>query len=312
MILLFASSLQDFDPQITLLKKELANQGKPFVSINPLQPRELKDWSLENNGGVISVMFRDSGVEIDTVYLSRLWRTDCVIDLPVGCLYPTFFRYKIESFLLEMSFALQATNWFPGSLSNIQAAEAKCFLYKEASRCGLSVPEVTINSFGEPKGENQWYRKVLGFPFGITLNQEIGQEVAITLLNNRGPYEDTCFEFPWQWQIYVKPKFHIRCVAVGDKVWCCRTEEEPFGGRSLREVQSDMDVEWTPFKLPEDLVSKLTNLLSRLGLSIACPEFLVDGAGDYVFIDLNPCGDWYGFFDTDTSDEIVRNIVSKL
>lgn len=53
---------------------------------------------------------------------------------------------------------------------------------------------------------------------------------------------------------------------------------------------------WLPFKIDSFHEKTIKRLLKKLKLKYACPEFLLTKEGRLVFIDLNPCGDWMGFF----------------
>jgi len=311
MILVFASSMQDYDPQTDLLRDELVVQKKSFVIINPLNVEDLREFSLVHENGKLRLLRGGSELDISTVYMSRMWRNDCVIDIPQDCLYPTFFRDKIGDFLREISAFLSGVRWFPGGYSDIQNAESKCFLLSLAHKYGLTVPLITINSFDRPK-PGSWYRKVLGYPFGITLNVQTREEVVVTLLNSKNPGKSECNEFPWQWQTPIDPNLHIRCVVVGDKIWSSQTEETTLGGKSLREAQIDTEIIWRKHRLPTRVCSCLKDLIYALHLDMACPEFIVDTNGNYIFIDLNPCGDWFGFFEPDSTAEIIEMIASNL
>ena len=48
--------------------------------------------------------------------------------------------------------------------------------------------------------------------------------------------------------------------------------------------------------------------MDKLKISVASPEFILRDDGGLIFIDMNPCGDWLGFF----SDEVVDEILSVL
>lgn len=312
MILVFASSLHSIDEQNNLLYSALKSSGKDFVFLNPLHYEELQRLQLLSSFGVNKLLFDGRDISPSTIFHSRLLRADCFIDLPDSCLYPSFLRQKISSFLEEIIFCFKEVNIFPGKYESIQLGESKCAVYRLAHNAGLTVPINTINSFFAPAGDID-YKKVLGFPFSISLNTEIGKEVAVTLLNEKNSEKQTLIGFPWQWQTAIKPKKHIRCVIVGDRIWTYSLSESQLNGRSLREAhEDDNKLLWQEDELPLGVQNSLRRLLSMIGLRYSAPEFLVDINGKYVFIDLNPCGDWFGFSNEKDGTEIAHEIIAKL
>ena len=68
-------------------------------------------------------------------------------------------------------------------------------------------------------------------------------------------------------------------------------------------------INWKPHSLPAEISSQILKLMKNLSVCMASPEFLVDKNGDYILIDLNPCGDWYGFFSKIQRKEILDSII---
>lgn len=81
-----------------------------------------------------------------------------------------------------------------------------------------------------------------------------------------------------------------------------------FGERGILELKE----EWCDYVLPPQVEGSLKELTSRLGIQISCPEFLLKENGDHVFIDMNPCGDWAGFFEESVNLEISNHIAQLL
>ena len=310
MILFFASSLQEYDPQTRCLLHELKKQRKKYILINPLSYSDLEKISLVCASGELIVRVDNKNVSVDSVLMSRRWRTDCIIDLPDSCIYSNLFRYKANTFLEEIEVGLQKCAWLPGTRYHIKKAEIKSNLLQNACKAGLVVPQQTITSFAEP--HKSLYRKVLGFPFSISFNQDIREEVGITLFNSSEKPEKSCESLPWQYQSQIMAQAHVRCFVLNDQIWSVKTDLKNHTGRDLREIHAHEELSWESCVLPRSTTNSLLELMRKMKLCFSCPEFLLDKDGNYVFIDLNPCGDWYGFFDDQTSQEIAREIVSKL
>lgn len=314
MILVFSSSMSGSDLQNDILVDQLKRGGQNYVFINPLIIDDIARLEVyEKKTGVVLVV---DGKEVvpNVIYTARRIREDCLINLPGGCLYPTLLRQKIGSFLNELFQSFPSVRWLPGSPQDVERSDSKIFTLNTARHYGLTVPESTINSFRN-RGNLLSYRKVLGFPFSITLNQNEREEVAVTLMNGRvNQYEDQGLNgLPWQWQSLVKSTHQIRCTVIGSRIHVYKADSRQFGELSFREAQADnVKIVWEKSTLPSDILEHLMLMVRSLGLSICCPEFLIDENGQYVFIDLNPCGDWFGFLDDEENNLVVQEIVEML
>lgn len=311
MIIVFGSSLYEHDRQNNLLLEELNRSGKQYVFLNPLRKDEFLRIELEESARGINLRIDGESVNATTIYLARLPRLDCAIYLPDRCSYPTLWRLKANEFLSELIQALFSKRWLPGSPSDIAKGESKVIMLHIARNLGIEVPNYTRNSLTQHGNE---YRKVLGSPFSISLNTESGEEEAVTLLNST---EDREFPelsgLPWQWQSHIKASAQIRCVAVNGKMHSYIANIDQFEGKSLREAQEDgLEIYWSHCSLPPHLETSVFSLMKELRLTLSCPEFLVTEDGRYVLIDLNPCGDWYGFIDEEENRRIATEIVSML
>jgi len=313
MILIFGSSLFEDDPQNNLLRKILDLTTKKYVFINPLNTSDLLRIELKQSGKRTFFLVDGLAVNVDTVYMSRLWRIDCLIDIPQSCTHPTLFRHKVESFLNEIRFSFDHVRWLPGKYEDVEKAEAKIPLMQIASRCGLLTPKVSLNSFGS-KCNDGYYKKSLGNPFTISFDTETRDEVAVTLINKLEPSSDEQkLGIPWQWQTHIEPTSQIRCVLINNKIRAYKADIAQFKNESLREAQEDGTIiTWEKYTLPVEIQSSLLKLTKQLGLTLCCPEFLVTSEGAHFFIDLNPSGDWYGFLNEEENVVIARLIVEML
>lgn len=311
MILVLASSLYEQDAQNILLLDILGASGKGYLFLNPLSLEDSSKMELVGDREGVHLLCGGSEIVADTIYMARNLRLDCILEIPRELAFTTLFRQKTDIFWEDICNAFAHKRWLPGTLSDIRRAESKVSLLQMAAMCGLNVPSVTKNSFKDLSLE-LGYRKVLGYPFSITYDRQEREEVAVTLQNRLS--EDVSQEYiPWQWQSYLNAKSQVRCVVVGQKIHSYRLGSEQLRGKSLREATEDgEDLLWEICELPNDISNKLLLLMSSLRLNMCCPEFLVDGNGSYIFIDLNPCGDWFGFIDEKENQTVAQEIVDLL
>lgn len=311
MVLVFASSFRENDPQRVFLQNALDEIGKESLFINPLKLADLCKLRLVLRAGLPVLFWGDEEVTLTSIFYSRLLRTDCLIDLPSDCFYPTMFRQKAEILLNEIDCSFGLLRRFPASLNEIRFGECKTGVYRLAQEFGLSIPFETISSFSRPEGE-RYYRKSLGFPFSVSFNRYEGREVAVTLENKQDMGDDLCGLF-WQWQTYIELEKQTRSVVVGENVWTYSLDKDQLRGRSLRKASEDTnELLWREDKLPATIELNLIAFLKNLNLGYSAPEFVVDSQGQFILIDLNPCGDWFGFCNEKDAQEIAKAIAQKL
>jgi hypothetical protein len=184
-----------------------------------------------------------------------------------------------------------------------------------ANRVGLSVPCFTRNSFQNPAEET--FKKNLGFPFVVSLNRKKGFEVGVTTTNVTAKGRIGRTLSPWQWQELIRSKEHVRCCVVGGRVWSVSSDYPANADyaqdfRFLNQIR-EKEIEWKPYELPKMLALRLVELNKHLGISVSCPELLVrKKGGEPVLIDLNPCGDWWGFFTEDSNDSIASALADAM
>ena len=316
MILIFDSRIGEHgSPHTDLIAEGLKERGLSYHIVSP--------HNLEN--GKISVIQKDAEVFVEItsdackpnlVYLSSRWRTDCIIDLPQDEIYPGVFRARIQQFLQDVRFALEDSIWCPGSMLSIERAESKPVLLAQAALVGIKVPSFTVDAFSGSSSvprNRELYKKQLGSPFVISMQSEKGVEVGVTTTNTLiDPRTIVSDHQPWQWQQPVPSIAQVRCCVVEDNVWSViwkRTSDLKLADfRELNEF-GERELLWEEHILPSNLKNRLLKLCESLGLYSCCPEFLIAEDGQYVLIDFNPCGDWYGFFSDEIRDKITKAFV---
>lgn len=315
MLLMFSSTLQGENKQANFVSTELKRRNADFilVDVHDLATKNDIVLSYEKQG----VFLKKDGKNFspDKIYVSNIWREDAIIRLPDTVDTPQLVRSKIHQFLEDIRFSFEDATWLPGKIEAIERCDSKHRLFIEAEKLGFLVPEFTYNA-QNPFCETKFpvYKKSLGYPFGLTYSKSAREEVFIAttniLVNQYEDHEiDDCLF--WQWQQPIFSEAQIRCQIVKDKMWAVVWKKKSFSTEDLR-YQNDIeksDIKWEPYDLPSQLKDSLFNLINKLGVSVASPEFLIGKGNQLFLIDLNPCGDWFGFFDEKTKIEIRDAII---
>lgn len=102
--------------------------------------------------------------------------------------------------------------------------------------------------------------------------------------------------------------YDVRLTVIGDRMFPCKiTSSQGLDWRAVPE--QDLTFEPTAIGLP--LATKVTKLMSSLGLEYAAWDFAVDSSGTWWFLEANPAGQ-FGFVEAATGMVISRAIADHL
>jgi ATP-grasp ribosomal peptide maturase len=108
----------------------------------------------------------------------------------------------------------------------------------------------------------------------------------------------------------VEKAFEARVTCVGDQVFAVRIDAHSAPARV--DFRSDYDaLTYEPISLPEHVQCALRAFMARLGLLFASFDFAVTPAGEWVFFECNPNGQW-GWLEDETGAAISDAIASLL
>jgi glutathione synthase/RimK-type ligase-like ATP-grasp enzyme len=124
--------------------------------------------------------------------------------------------------------------------------------------------------------------------------------------------DDEILACPVIFQSRIDTEFDLRVTVVGNQVFAARI--------SLRN-RTQHDLDWRradPTRLiyerhvlPPELESKCTKLVAAMGLTYGALDFVVTPAGDHIFLELNPAGQW-GWIEQVLGFPITNAILDRL
>lgn len=164
-----------------------------------------------------------------------------------------------------------------------ERASRKLWQLHHARKAGLTVPETIMTN--DPEEVRNFYEKLGGqvifkpftsrpAPLGGTQLLERRHLRSLGLLANA----------PVIFQERIDAVRDIRLTVVGD---------EYFAGESsshLLDWRLDPSVRWARHRLPASLEGKLQQFMSQIGLALASLDFRLTDSGEYVFLEVNPNG----------------------
>jgi glutathione synthase/RimK-type ligase-like ATP-grasp enzyme len=100
---------------------------------------------------------------------------------------------------------------------------------------------------------------------------------------------------PSIFQPYIEKAYELRCVVMGEKIFTAKLNSQAHEGTRLDwragDVQ-DAQVEHEVYDLPERVEAGLHRLMRSFGINFASIDMIVTPDGEFVFLDLNPNGQW--------------------
>jgi hypothetical protein len=121
---------------------------------------------------------------------------------------------------------------------------------------------------------------------------------------------------PVVFQECVDKQVELRITIIGQEVFAAaiHSQEHPetrLDFRRLVLLPASRRVKHEVFDLPSDVRHQLLALMDQLGLVFGCVDMILTPAGDYVFLEVNPSGQW-GWIEELTGLPITARLVARL
>ncbi len=181
----------------------------------------------------------------------------------------------------------------------IEYANSKLLQLKLARQLGFRIPAYTVTNSPERAREfvaafqHGVAVKALGYPTinladagGMMYTHRVTQEDMALIESVK--YGPTFF------QEFVQKRFDIRVTVFGDRVFAVAIDSTgtPESRDDFRDAQI-FDLPHHPLELPENVNNACIDLVDRLGLEFGAIDLLLTPDGEYVFLEINPNGQWY-------------------
>jgi glutathione synthase/RimK-type ligase-like ATP-grasp enzyme len=206
---------------------------------------------------------------------------------------------KVQSSLtLTALFGTLQTLWV-GQPFKLRRAEVKALQLAEASKAGLLTPATLISNdperaaaFVEALGDTDCAVKPL---MATRVDGGEGARLPLTTTLPRGHALDSVALAPTILQPYIAKAYELRCVVMGDKIFTAKlnSQDNEITRKDWRAgIPEQGDVEHEVFDLPERVQAALRRLTRSFEINFASIDMIVTPQGEFVFLDLNPNGQW--------------------
>jgi glutathione synthase/RimK-type ligase-like ATP-grasp enzyme len=208
-----------------------------------------------------------------------------------------FLRVQSSATLTALFGSLQ-TLWV-GQPFKLRRAEVKALQLAEASKAGLLTPATLISNdperaaaFVNTLGDTDCAIKPL---IATRVDCAEGARLPLTTTLPRGHALDSVAAAPTIFQPYVEKGYELRCVVMGDKIVTAKlnSQDKQSARKDWRAAAvEEGDVEYEAFDLPEPVQVALHRMMRSFEINFASIDMIVTPEGEFVFLDLNPNGQW--------------------
>jgi len=292
------------DPHADAVIRELESLETPVVRLNTedfLQSVEFS-WKIESGSDREAVLrIADSGREIVASEIRSAWYRRPRVPAP-----PTNMGEPFRSFTVKEA---QSTLWgFYATLdclwvSNpfaIKRAEHKLLQLSTAKSLGFEIPATLVTNDVDAartfvKSQAQVICKPLsnadlvfeGAPFGVftkTVTTDVFDRYADDIRNG-----------PTLLQTMIQKDYELRITVIGTEVFACALDTQllPETREDWRVLADVSKIKHSTVRLPDAVERRVIDLVRSLGLMFGAIDMVVTPDQRYVFLEINPNGQWY-------------------
>ncbi|MBD2448702.1 MvdD family ATP-grasp ribosomal peptide maturase [Nostoc sp. FACHB-152] len=187
-------------------------------------------------------------------------------------------------------------------ISNVDRANNKQLQLKVAKEVGLLTPRTltsnnpeAVKQFAQDCQEQGIITKMLA-SFAIYDDQGRENVVFTTPVTNDDLENMEGLRFcPMTFQENVPKALELRTTIVGHRVFTAAVDSQSLAGSTYdwRKEGRALAKNWQPYNLPEDIEKKLLKLMAEFGLNYGAIDIIVTPDGRYVFLEVNPVGEFF-------------------
>ncbi|WP_066379781.1 MULTISPECIES: MvdD family ATP-grasp ribosomal peptide maturase [unclassified Anabaena] len=100
---------------------------------------------------------------------------------------------------------------------------------------------------------------------------------------------------PMTFQENIPKALELRTTIVGKQVFTAAVDSQQLAGSTFdwRKEGRNLVKNWQPYSLPNDVETKLLQLMARFGLNYGAIDIIVTPDGRHIFLEINPVGEFF-------------------
>ncbi|MBE9038401.1 MvdC family ATP-grasp ribosomal peptide maturase [aff. Roholtiella sp. LEGE 12411] len=212
--------------------------------------------------------------------------------------------------------SLKGANWVD-DLERINVAHNKLRQLRVASEVGFTIPQTLVTNKAESARE--FFHQVNGKMVSklLTALSHTMESTSFFLYTSTVKEEDlldaeSLRYCPMVFQEQIPKQLELRVVYVNGKVFVGALDAGVYAASKADWRKPGVDVgAWQHHELPDELVRRLQAFMGKFGLLFGALDFILTPSGEYVFLEVNPTGEW-GMVERDLDLPISSAIADTL
>lgn len=300
MILILAAAN---DPSANVVEAKLRARGEQVLRFDWADFPARASLSVKWSGADKQVLLRIDGSQVDlrSCKSSWLWRPGRP-QVSRAIESPFLQKHAEEECFraIQDTFNMLDTEWLPSPIATILYAGNKQLQLELATELGFEIPPTLLTT--DPEEFLEFYRRHNGalidkLPTTALL---ISRRVDENLTRFTQPvttrdvgYARRLRHSPMLFQRNIAKKFELRITLVDDQVLAAEIHSQATNRTQLDWRHYDSShTPYRPHSLPDDVRERCLQLTRRLGLRFGAIDMIVTPEGRYVFLEINPNGQW--------------------
>ncbi|MBR8833204.1 MAG: MvdC family ATP-grasp ribosomal peptide maturase [Stigonema ocellatum SAG 48.90 = DSM 106950] len=252
--------------------------------------------------------------QVQAVWMRRIWEPHLSKELA-----PQFRAACIrESLAVLDGFwdSLRKSRWVD-NLQKIGVAENKLHQLRVAAEVGLVIPQTLITN--DPKEVRDFFHQVKGKMVAKLLRPlSYGMTGSSFFMYTSAVKEEDLIDAetlqycPMVFQEQISKQQELRAVYVNGNMFVGALDASDYAASTQDWRRAEKDTcTWQTYQLPDEIIRRLDEFMRRFGLTFGAFDFIVTPAREYVFLEVNPTGEW-GMLERDLNYPISEAIADAL
>ncbi|MEB3277663.1 MAG: MvdC family ATP-grasp ribosomal peptide maturase [Lyngbya sp.] len=244
---------------------------------------------LEYNGQSITTE------QVQAVWMRRVWQPEFNQELDPQ--YQQACAQESMATLEGFWDSLKQARWVD-DLERVNAAHNKLRQLRVASEVGFAIPRTLVTN--KASSAREFFQQVEGKMVSklLTALSRSMEYTSFFVYTNRVKAEDlqdaeSLRYCPMVFQEQISKQQELRVVYVNGNVFVGALNASVYGESTVDWRRPGVEVgAWEHHQLPEELVSRIDTFMGKFGLLYGALDFILTPSGEYVFLEVNPMGEW--------------------
>ena len=287
------------DVTVDFVVQELRDRNCAYYRLNTEDIPDVVSVSFQISAGKYYLFDREKNVQINLADVSAVYYRRPKISA-LGHISPLdeqenqYLKSELYFLIHGIYKTLRDTFWI-NDVYKIREAENKIFQLQMAQATGFKIPfSIITNCFVDAKKMIEYHDCITKPIKSGNMPDPRHPKVIFTSVVDESSLRapERLESFPCYFQENIEKECDIRCIVVGEHVFAARIESqgEPDGRVDWR--KSSVILPHKKIQLPDTIEQKSISITRQLGLVYSAIDFVLDKAGNYIFLECNPNGQW--------------------